>query len=113
MRASTVFLLFAVLLSTACKHTPAPTLQERKLADTLAKLKITAAFAPMDSTSAYEFINHAYLPHLDSALVKRKLFFRPIKSINYKKLFQRDSAYLVWKYTNESGNEPVVLEPRF
>lgn len=112
MRIMAFMLLLCSLLTVACQH--APTVQEKQLADTLAKLSKKAAFVPMDSTSAYKLINEAYLPRLDSLPIKRRIFFRLLKGYDFKAILKRDSAYLARKYQDESFNEPnMSLVPKF
>src|SRR6185437_5515478 len=97
-----IFILFA-LLFVDCNHSSR--LKAQRLKDTLTELKKIADFRPLSKYEAYAFMNGYYLPRLDSLRTKRKIFIHPLTGVDFKKLFNEDSAKLEKEYSTDSAHK--------
>lgn len=96
-----LLILFIAIFVSACHHRDAA--REKQLQDTLEYLKKKTDYKPLAQADAYGFINQYYLPKLDARPIGRKVFVHPLKGINYKSIFNADSAMLVAKYKGDSA----------
>jgi hypothetical protein len=102
-----------LLLLLGCRHPLS--VNERRLADSLAVLRKLSNFAPLSQQEAYNFLNNYYLPRLDSMPTKRKIFIHPIVGFDFKESFNEDSIKLAKEFAeNSSKKDPgsAVIPPR-
>lgn len=64
------------------------------LQDTIAKVRISGDFSPLNKMEVYDFLNRYYLPRLDTLPIKRKLLLYPINSKDFSRILKDKITYL-------------------
>lgn len=98
-------LLFLSLLLTACNSKQSAL--DKRLQDTLAKLRIRSDFKPLPEKEVYAFLNKYFFQHLDE--IHRQIFIHPLNDPDFKEIFKKDSVSLVSKYAADSSKASKVF----